>query len=62
MCLESEFDENKSFANWLLDIIVPDIYLLIKAVYSNIEQENLTDNFLQDRMLLSAQNDVQDIN
>ncbi|CAG8803349.1 45507_t:CDS:2, partial [Gigaspora margarita] len=41
----------------------PDIYSLIKAVYSNIEQNNLFNNFLRDRMLLSAQNDdVQDIN
>ncbi|CAG8833758.1 2745_t:CDS:2, partial [Gigaspora margarita] len=32
-------------------------------VYSNIEQKNLSDDFLQNRMLLSAQNNnVQDIN
>ncbi|CAG8848541.1 15328_t:CDS:2, partial [Gigaspora margarita] len=41
----------------------PDIHSLIKVVYPNIEQENLTDDFLRDRMLLSARNDnVQDIN
>ncbi|CAG8851372.1 35437_t:CDS:2, partial [Gigaspora margarita] len=83
MRLESESDENKSFANWLLDVgngsntsqlqntillpeymkVGPDIQSLIKAVYSNIEQQNLNDNFLRDRMLLSARNDdVQDIN
>ncbi|CAG8844772.1 9123_t:CDS:2, partial [Gigaspora margarita] len=65
MRLESESDENKSFANWLLDIgngsntsqlqntislpeymkVGPDIHSLIKAVYPNIEQENITDNF-----------------
>ncbi|CAG8727804.1 5221_t:CDS:2, partial [Gigaspora margarita] len=43
--------------------VEPDIQSLIKAVYSNIEQQNLSDDFLQDRMLLSARNDdVQDIN
>ncbi|CAG8854379.1 12665_t:CDS:1, partial [Gigaspora margarita] len=41
----------------------PDIQSLIKAIYFNIEQQNLSDDFLWDRMLLSARNDdVQDIN